>query len=229
MSEEPPEDPKHLLLDRSLLKMWWRLNVTGRNGVRNSRLIFWAIALLAVIDAFYLFWTEVSVLPEQIRTIALNGQRSLTSVLSFLLAGFMFLISMTNAELLRQMFKHREPGTQLDYLRYNTYSLLSLFAEFIFGVLFFSAIIVFGQSGGGFGKFLSLLPASVHDGILQVAFLITSILFLFFMFRLKTFVTTVYQFAMTGLVFKFDELDALEHEESEVDANVERQQTPEVE
>jgi hypothetical protein len=121
----------------------------------------------------------------------------------------MFLLSASNADMLSAMFsvKHKETG--LDYLRYNSFSLLALFAEFVFGAFLFSLVVVFGQPKGMLPWLVNLMPHDLYIWAIRIAFFVSSMLFILFVLRLKSFVTSIYHFAMTGLVFKFD---AMAHE-----------------
>jgi hypothetical protein len=212
------KDPIELLADRSLFQIWWRLNVTGREGVKDSK----AIALLLVVAvtlnfAYLICYAETDALPEQIRYMALHGLKLATGVLSFLLAGFVFLLSASNADLLYAMYKHEHEGTRLDYLRYNTFSLLALFSEFFAASLLFGIIVVFGQPLGLLPNLLGLVPDSFRDIVLRAGYFVLSTTFLWLIFRLKSYITTIYHFAMTGLVYKFDEMRDAEQREAHVE------------
>ena len=206
------EDPKTLLQDRSLLRTWWELNVDGRRGIKNSRIVCFILASLAIANVTYLYFAPAKILPDQLRLIASDGFRLTTGTMSFLLAGFIFLLSSSNADLLRIMFHQRHKPSKLDYLRYNAFSLLSLFAEFVFAAIVFACLIAFGQKNGMISMALAQLPIALHDVAIKCGFFFVSMLFILIVLRLKSFVSNVYHFAMTGLAFKIDDMDRKERE-----------------
>lgn len=201
------EDIGTLMKDRSLARIWLDLNVFGRKGVRDSKLLTIVLGAVAIANVGYLYFADADRLPEQIRFICLHGFKLTAGTLSFLLAGFVFLLNSSNADLLLTMFRRRHKTTQLDFLRYNTFSLLSLFAEYVFATIVFSGFLIFGQSHGLFSLVRQFVGSPIGDWVVKICFFIVSMLFLLIVIRLKSFITNVYHFAMTGLVLKFAEME----------------------
>jgi hypothetical protein len=209
------EDVSSLMKDRSLSQIWWNLNVVGRKGVKESKQLTYVFIAIAITNSVFLWFADPDSLPRQVRFISEQGFRLTSGTLSFLLAGFVFLLNSSNSDLLLKMFRRQHEGTTLDYLRYNTFTLLALFAEYVVATLIFAVILVYGQAGGLF----SVLRASVYEPIGDFAskacFFSISMLFILIVVRLKSYITNVYHFAITGLVLKFAILENEEESSKE--------------
>ncbi len=114
------------------------------------------------------------------------------------------MLNSSNADLLLTMFRRKHQDSQLDYLRYNTFT---LFAEYVFATFVFAIVVVFGQTGGLFSVLRNSLPVFIGDFGSKAWFFIVSMLFFLIVVRLKSFITNVYHFAVTGLVLKFAKLE----------------------
>lgn len=209
------EDPESLLKDISLSKIWYRLNVKGRKGVRNSIWSATFVVLSGLASSAYAYECDAVGIPEQIRFISLHGLKLTTGVLSFLLAGFVFFLSTSHTDLLHSMFRMEEDQTGLDYLRYNTFSLMALFAEFVVGALIFALVVVFGQINGVMPYFLDFFHDSVREAVLRIGFVVTSCVFILLVLRLRTFIINYYHFSMTALVVAFDKIAEEEEKAAE--------------
>ena len=201
------EDVSSLMKDRSLSQIWWKLNVGGKKGVKESKLFKHVFLAIAITNLVFLYFADPDSLPTQVRFISEQGFRLTSGTLSFLLAGFVFLLNSSNSDLLLTMFRRKHEGTSLDYLRYNTFTLLSLFAEYVVATMVFAVIIVFGQAGGLFSVLRAAVSESLGDFASKACFFSVSMLFVFIVVRLKSFITNVYHFAITGLVLKFASLE----------------------
>jgi hypothetical protein len=204
------EDIASLMKDRSLSQIWWKLNFVGRKGVKDSRLLTSVIVAVAIANSVFLWFADPDSLPRQVRFISEQGFRLTSGTLSFLLAGFVFLLNSSNSDLLLKMFRRRHAETKLDYLRYNTFTLLALFAEYVVATLIFALILVYGQAGGLFSILRASVSETLGDAGSKACYFAVSMLFILIVVRLKSFITNVYHFAITGLVLKFDSLESEE-------------------
>lgn len=201
------EDHIDLLDDRSLFRIWKRLNWTGRRGIKESKAGWWFLCCGSICGIAQAFIVDESWISAQVAFISLHGLKLSTGILSFLLSGFVFSLSAANATLLYQLVKVRDEETKLDFLRVETFTILAQFAEFVGATFVFAFFVLFGQPGGLLGTIANYVPDSVELGLKRVALLILNCIVLLLVVRLKSFVTNFYHFAMAALVIRFDDIE----------------------
>ncbi len=60
------DDIAELMKDRSLSRIWWELNCTGRKGVKESRLLKIFVVVISVANFVFLLFADPDSLPSQI-------------------------------------------------------------------------------------------------------------------------------------------------------------------
>jgi len=202
------ENSKSLVLIQDLLseKTLWDVYVASR-GIPFSKLnnaVGIGVGFLCGLQSLAVTHENAV---DQLATLATLVFNTTISLLGFLLAGFTFFATVADKSLFcRMATEQHESG--LNYLKYNLFTFMRVFIEFLILCVCSLVIVLFLSNGSGLRNLMtaaeksSLLSAIQIKVFAVVAFGIISGTFVYVLMQLKSFIFNVYHVVMTSIAWE---------------------------
>ncbi|QDT83831.1 hypothetical protein [Gimesia chilikensis] len=210
MPDQYSEEQKKVLDDLLKEKNLWMIYSESKKIGFSKKFNFytsWLSFLICLI--FSLCLADKSNLPELLSKILEIAFTTSISLLGFLLAGFAFFATIADKKLFFSMAEipHKESG--LSYLKYNFFSFMRVFIEYlVFALISLSLLVVFDKKSGLSEWFKVTFQSSSFYGYsvdqLLFCLLLSCILgtFIYLLLQLKSFIFNIYHVVMTSIYWE---------------------------
>lgn len=150
-----------------------------------------------------------------VRTLVEAGLNFSASILGFLIAGFTIFATLTKPSLLIKMYETTHPESGLNYLKYNFFAFLQVFAILLFFLGVCVVVKILGVPDGAFSKLLNYLAENnswMHQDtvkaiVVDVSYLLLGTLFFYSVVSLKSFIFNIYHVIVTSIVWELNSAD----------------------
>jgi hypothetical protein len=195
-------DPEDLSREKNLLA----IRIAARK-VPSSRFNRACVATAAALSVVYVLLTGVAtpVLAQRTRELAEMGFNFTIGILGFLIAGFTVFATITKEELFQAMAVVPHKPTGLSTLKYNLFSFMRVFIDYLCFCSYCVAVKILASPGGPLAEIVGGLPGgAVSKGWLaRIGFALTITLIVYVLVVLKSFVFNVYNFVITTVQWSF--------------------------
>lgn len=174
--------------------------------------------MIATISVFIFLLLDCLFFPEQwgarvrlIRSLCDAGLGFGSTILGFLIAGFTIFATLAKPEMLKRMYDTPHKKSGLSYLKVNFFAFVEVFVVYIFLLVAYLFIKIFGAESGFLVSIISASSKNPFDGyVLDKAWIGNTTLILlgtasFYGFlALKSFIFNTYHAVMTSAVWSFN-------------------------
>lgn len=189
-------------------KRLWQIRLQARkipSSMFNQLIVF----LTSLTLTMYAFSSPITTrsLSNQTREIAEIGFNFSASILGFLIAGFTVVATVPRQSMFHKMAEIIHDGSGLNYLKYNFFSFMRVFIDYLLFCFLCIAIRIFAFPNGPLSDLLDYLPGNemAKRNVARIGFIILSSSMVYVLLLLKSFVFNIYHIVMTGLRWSIEE------------------------
>ncbi|UBU49919.1 hypothetical protein LCW13_06615 [Cobetia amphilecti] len=187
-------------------KSLWDVYILSRRILPGKfQVIFVAIIfLLLSLNAFLLSNDEEIILSDLRKWSEMGFNFSITT-LGFLIAGFTIFATLSKPKMMLAMMDHVNKETGLPTLKYNFFAFIKVFISYIFFLVFYALILLFGQPGGFIANLSEHVPSfvCVKYVTINIVYAIVGSSFIYLLLLLKSFVFNIYAIVMNMLRWEY--------------------------
>lgn len=196
-------DQKELTKEKSLLEIAILSRKIKANSIQLYAYFF--VLLVLSLNAFILEENNY-VLLINVREWAQLGFSFSITTLGFLIAGFTIFATLSNPRMLLKMMEHINDKTNLPTLKYNFFTFMKVFIGYVFFLVIYALIIVFGGENGFISKLFLIFPQHIETKIflIKTSYIVVGFSFFYLLGLLKSFIFNIYTTVMNCLRWEYN-------------------------